>query len=91
MVCLYYGLMPFKRQVLRPTAERAEKLFGHSAFGYGALIREFLRRPEGAAMRLVCKKLCETVDGHWIFPEVPRWWWTRIDATAVSVGKVVAA
>jgi hypothetical protein len=58
--------------VSRYTSERAVKLFGHSAFGWGALIREFLRRPEGAAMRLVCPKLCETVDGLWTFPCV-RW------------------
>ncbi len=52
------------------TGERAAKLFGHSALGWGAHIREFLRRPEGAAMRLVCAKLCETVDDRWMFPRV---------------------
>ena len=54
----------------RDTGERAVKLFGHSALGWGAHIREFLRRPEAAAMRLVCAKLCETVDGRWTFPWV---------------------
>ena len=58
--------------VSRDTGERAVKLFGHSALGWGAHIREFLRRPEAAAMRLVCAKLCETVDGRWTFPWV-RW------------------
>ena len=54
----------------RDTGERAVKLFGDSALGWGAHIREFLRRPEGAAMRLVCAMLCETVDGCWTFPRV---------------------
>jgi hypothetical protein len=54
----------------RDTGERAVKLFGHSSLGWGVHIREFLRRPEGAAMRLVCPKLCETVDDRWTFPRV---------------------
>ncbi len=56
--------------VSRETGERAVKLFGDSALGWGAYIREFLRRREGAAMRLVCTKLCETVDGRWTCPWV---------------------
>ena len=56
--------------VSRDTGERAVKLFGHSALGWGAHIREFLQRREGAAMRLVCTQLHETVDGRWTFPLV---------------------
>jgi hypothetical protein len=56
--------------VWRDTGERSVKLFGHSALGCGAYIREFLRRHEAAAMRLVCTTLCETVDGRWTFPWV---------------------
>jgi hypothetical protein len=56
--------------VSRDTGERAVKLFGHSALGWGAHIREFLRQREAAAMRLVCTYLRETVDGRWTFPQV---------------------
>ncbi len=56
--------------VSRDTGERAIKLFGHSTLGWGAHIRKFLQRPEAAAMRLVCTKLRETVDGRWTFPRV---------------------
>ena len=61
--------------VSRDTGERAVKLFGHSALGWGAHIREFLQRREGAAMRLVCTQLHETVDGRWTFPWVRRGRW----------------
>jgi hypothetical protein len=50
--------------------ERAERLFGHSALGWGAQIRTFLHRREAAAMRLLCQKLRETVDSCWTFPVV---------------------
>jgi hypothetical protein len=64
------------------TAERAEKLVGHSALGWGVHIREFLHRHEAAAIRLVCTKLRETVDCRWTFPvclckQLHDWDWFR--------------
>ena len=72
--------------VSRDTGERAVKLFGHSALGWGAHIREFLQRREGAAMRLVCTQLHETVDGRWTFPWVRGGRWGDGDGDVVWDG-----
>jgi hypothetical protein len=74
--------------VSRDTDERAIKLFGHSTLGWGAHIRKFLQRPEAAAMRLVCTKLRETVDGRWTFPRVRGSSWGLVVVFVSAGGRV---
>ena len=49
-----------------------EKLLGHAGLGWGVNVSEYLGFKEAAAVRLVCKKLQETVDSRWPVPDPVR-------------------